>query len=185
MISPTLRSQQGAALIISMLLLTVLTLLSISAMNSAALQERMSGHLRDSQLAFESADAALRDREQWLDNQPQPPPPCASVAVGCELFDPAALDALESSDGSPWWRASDNSWWQQHGLDFIANGQDLPQSADDPRSVIELLERVPDSLVIGVAPPSSRTYYRITARGVGGSLWAQTVVQSTFVKQTD
>lgn len=186
MFSPTVaRSQQGAALIISMLLLTVLTLLSISAMNSAALQERMSGHLRDSQLAFESADAALRDSEQWLDNQPQPPAACASVSVGCVLFEPTALDTLDGSDGSAWWRASDHGWWQQHGLDFISSGQELPQSVDDPRSVIELLERVPDSLVIGVTPPGSRTYYRITARGVGGSPWAQTIVQSTFVKQTD
>jgi type IV pilus assembly protein PilX len=179
------KEQQGAALIVSLLMLTVLTLLSISAMNSAALQERMSGHLRDSQLAFESADAALRDSEQWLDAQAEPTPPCNSVSTDCPLFESSALDTLDGAAGQPWWATGGDNWWQQYGHDFIATGQDLEQTAADPRAIIEQLERVPDSLVIGVAPQSSRIYYRITARGVGGSPWAQTVVQSTFVKQAN
>lgn len=185
MSQPLINSQRGAALIVSMLVLVVLTLLSISAMNSAAMQERMSGHLRDSQLAFESADAALRDTEQWLDAQTVIASPCDGVAAGCDLFTPNAMHALDGVDGRPWWAEGNDDWWQQHGHDFIASGQDLGGNAADPRTVIEELERVPDSLVVGVAPQGSRVYYRVTARGVGGSPWAQTVVQSTFVKQAN
>ncbi len=179
------RQQQGAALIVSLLVLTILSLLSISAMQSATLQEQMSGHLRDSQLAFESADAALRDAEQWLDAQSAIPSPCGSVAGGCALFAPSALTALEGSNGKNWWSSRDALWWQQYGLEFASAGQELRQNAEDPHTVIEELARVPDSLVVGVAPQSSRVYYRLTARGVGGSPSAQTIVQSTFVKQGD
>lgn len=179
------RQQQGAVLIVSMLVLVVLTLLSISAMNSAAMQERMSGHLRDSQLAFESADAALRDTEQWLEAQTVIASPCDAVAAGCDLFTPDAMHALDGTDGRPWWVGASDDWWQQNGHDFITAGQELGGNAADPRTVIEELKRVPDSLVVGVAPQGSRIYYRVTARGVGGSPWAQTVVQSTFVKQAN
>jgi type IV pilus assembly protein PilX len=180
------KTQQGAALIVSLLVLVVLSLLSISAMNSAAMQERMSGHLRDGQLAFESADAALRDSELWLDAQVQPATPCDTVASDCDLFTTTALDALDGADGRPWWAEVDNVWWDDNGHDFIAAGTDLAATnAADPRTIIEELARVPDSLVVGVAPQGSRIYYRLTARGVGGSPWAQTVVQSTFVKQAN
>ena len=183
--SPQAHRQQGAALIVSMLVLTVLTLLSLSAMNSAALHQRVSGHLKEGQLAFESADAALRDAETWLDTLPTQTPPCSSVATDCELFEPQALYALEGAEGQPWWSQTDAAWWQQHGLDFIADGQDLAQHHDDPYSVVEELERVPDSLVVGLAPGNSWVYYRITARGVGGTERSQSVVQSTFVKPSN
>lgn len=185
MSSACYRPQRGAALIVSLLMLTVLSLLGISAMNSSTMQERMSSHLRDSQLAFESADAALRDSELWIDAQAEPLSPCNSVAVGCLLFKPPALHSLDGAAGQPWWVTEDNSWWQQYGHDFIDAGKNIEQTTADPRAIIEQVERVPDSLVVGVAPQSSRIYYRITARGVGGSPWAQTVVQSTFVKQAN
>ena len=118
-------NQRGATLIVSLLVLVVLSLLSISAMNSAAMQERMSGHLRDGQLAFESADAALRDSEQRLDTQVQPATPCDAVATGCDLFSASAMDALDGVDGRPWWAEGNDDWWQQHGHDFIATGPDL------------------------------------------------------------
>ena len=182
---PQPHNQQGAALIISLLVLTVLTLLTLSAMNSAALHQRISGHLKDGQLAFESADAALRDAESWLDTLPAQTTPCSTIATSCELFEPQALQTLEGTAGQPWWSHTDASWWQQHGLDFIADGQNLSQHHDDPYSVVEELERIPDSLVVGLSPGSSRVYYRITARGVGGTDSSQSVVQSTFVKSSN
>jgi type IV pilus assembly protein PilX len=177
--------QRGAALIVSLLVLIVLTLLSLSAMNSAGLQQRMSGHLLDGQLAFESADAALRDGEQWLDGLGADTTPCAAVTAGCELYTLDSLTDLEGTDGTPWWLEVDEAWWPAHGHDFLGAGKQLPQHRADPQIVVEELARVPDSLVVGVIPPSTRVYYRITARGVGGSPWGETVVQSTFVKQAN
>lgn len=53
-------SQQGAALIVALIFLAVLALLGITAAQTTQLEERMAGNTRDRDLAFQSAEAALR-----------------------------------------------------------------------------------------------------------------------------
>lgn len=58
--------QQGVVLIVSLMLLVVITLLGISGMRNTTLDERMAGNMRDLQLAFYSAESALREAEQQI-----------------------------------------------------------------------------------------------------------------------
>lgn len=58
--------QHGAALIVALSILLVLTLIGVSAMSTSALQERMAGNARDADVAFEAAEAGLRAGEQYL-----------------------------------------------------------------------------------------------------------------------
>src|SRR5690554_6556033 len=60
------RRQSGTALIVALIFLLVMTLIGSTAMRSATLQERMAGNARDWNLAFQSAEAALREAEQFL-----------------------------------------------------------------------------------------------------------------------
>lgn len=66
------RGQNGAALIVSLLILVVLTLLGLTAMGTATLEEKMSGNQRDHDVAFEAAEGALAqgklDIERVFDN---------------------------------------------------------------------------------------------------------------------
>lgn len=62
------RAQHGAALVIGLILLLVMTLLSITAMRGTLLQERMSGALSDQNIAFQAAESALREGEAVLGN---------------------------------------------------------------------------------------------------------------------
>jgi len=55
--------QRGIALIASMLILIIITLLGLSTMRSAGLQERMSGNQYDRNVVLEAAEAALRQGE--------------------------------------------------------------------------------------------------------------------------
>jgi Tfp pilus assembly protein PilX len=55
--------QRGVALIASMLILIIITLLGLSTMRSAGLQERMSGNQYDRNVVLEAAEAALRQGE--------------------------------------------------------------------------------------------------------------------------
>ena len=57
---------RGAALFISLVFLIILTLIGISAANVGILQERMAGNLRESNEAFQAAEATLREIEQEL-----------------------------------------------------------------------------------------------------------------------
>ena len=58
--------QQGAALVVGLVLLVVITLVGVTAMRSTTLQEKMAGNLRDSNLSFQAAEAALRACETLM-----------------------------------------------------------------------------------------------------------------------
>ncbi len=60
------RSQRGAALIVSLLLLAIVMLLATAGWQMGTQEERMVGQQRDRALAFEAAEAALRDAERDL-----------------------------------------------------------------------------------------------------------------------
>lgn len=62
-----MQRQQGAVLIVSLLLLLIMTLLGVSAMQTTTLQERMAGNTRDRAVALQASEYALRDAEVFID----------------------------------------------------------------------------------------------------------------------
>lgn len=56
--------QRGAVLLVALIMLLLLTILGAAAMRDTNLQERMAGNMRDHNLAFQAAEAALRFAEQ-------------------------------------------------------------------------------------------------------------------------
>ena len=60
--------QSGSVLIISLIVMLVLTILGVSGMKSAVLEEKMAGNVRDKQLAFQAAEATLREAEKYIDD---------------------------------------------------------------------------------------------------------------------
>ncbi|MDX1634637.1 MAG: PilX N-terminal domain-containing pilus assembly protein [Marinobacter sp.] len=60
--------QRGAALLTSLLILLVLSLLAVASMQNVSLQERMVSAVRDGQIALEAAEFAAREAELVLDN---------------------------------------------------------------------------------------------------------------------
>jgi type IV pilus assembly protein PilX len=63
-------NQHGAALIVTLLMLTVILMLGISAAQLALQGERASRNDRDRQIAFQAAEAALLDAELDIENSP-------------------------------------------------------------------------------------------------------------------
>jgi len=57
------RAQRGAVLLVTLVMLLLLTLIGLASMRLASLEERMAGNLRDRQVAFQAAEAALRAGE--------------------------------------------------------------------------------------------------------------------------
>lgn len=60
--------QQGSVLIISLVLLLLLTMVGVTGMNMTSLEERMSGNFRDHEMAFQAAEAALVEAENFIEN---------------------------------------------------------------------------------------------------------------------
>ena len=59
----TAQRQQGAALFVSLMFLIILTLIGLSAANVGIMQERMAGNVRETNEAFQNAEATLREVE--------------------------------------------------------------------------------------------------------------------------
>jgi len=59
------KHQSGVVLPVSMIMLLLLTLISVTASQVTGLEEKMAGNSRDSNLAFQAAEAALRGGERF------------------------------------------------------------------------------------------------------------------------
>ncbi len=58
------RQQQGVSLLVVLVLLIVMSVLGVAVLRSSSMQERMSANLYDRSLAFQAAEAALRNVQE-------------------------------------------------------------------------------------------------------------------------
>jgi len=56
--------QRGAALVVSLIILLIMTLIGISSMQGTNMDEKMVGNMRDREIALQAAEAALREGEE-------------------------------------------------------------------------------------------------------------------------
>jgi type IV pilus assembly protein PilX len=167
--------QQGIVMVVSLLFLLILTIIGVTAMNSSTLEERMSGNLRDRNLAFQAAESALRAGEIALRATLVNPP---TAAYGCTDKYVCPLLTSDLSSGA-------SAWNGDRAVEVT--GTTLAGVASSPKYIIEVITPVPQ-VKAGylLAPGSSLTaanaecYYRITARGIGGAASTTAVLQSTF-----
>lgn len=61
---PAVSQQRGAVLIVALIMLLLLTIIGLSSMRGTSLQENMAGNMRDSNLALQASEAALRKGEE-------------------------------------------------------------------------------------------------------------------------
>jgi type IV pilus assembly protein PilX len=170
------RRQNGAVLIISLFILLIMTLVGITSMSTTTLEEKMAGNMRDRNIALQSSEAALEDGEGWLASLGTEPADATSCgSPPCNVW---ALNILPSlADQSA-------SWWQSNAREYgTAGTKDISDVNTDPYYVVEAQAYVRDNLDTGMDPPTGRNFYRVTARGTGGSDDAKVVLQSTFVKR--
>jgi len=172
------RRQRGIALIISMLMLLILTLIGVTAMLMTVLEEKMSGNQRDRSLAFQAAESALRQGETALAVFMSANPP--SSAFNCTVANSVTTCnlAADVTTASVWSSSSAQTY-----------SPNLPNVSSQPQYLIEVLydgasqSICKPSILSGAAcqPGPFYCYYRITARGVGGSSTAVVIVQSYYI----
>jgi len=168
------KRQRGAILVVSLILLLVMTVLALAVSQSSRMQERMTGNVRDSDLSFQAAEASLRDAEDFLWRQTNQPIPCSTAP--CSVYQKDWFNGIDL-------RTQTQSWWNDKGKEYgVAGTKELTEVKRDPQVVIEELGFTPFSLTVGRGVPAGRTFYRNTARGVGGTDSAQTVLESTFTR---
>jgi type IV pilus assembly protein PilX len=165
--SAALGRQRGVSLLMSLLLLAVLSIATISAMQTAGLQERISGNTRDRTLAFNAAESALRDAEEYLRVESNLPLFDGSVAghyrknefPGLVLTRVSAGTSVDGSATEVWNDPASVAYVKARGISYGSKTgiADLPLVAEQPRYIIEMMPQ-----------DSSRPItYRITAVATG------------------
>ncbi len=64
--STPIPKQSGVVLVVSLVMLLLLTLIALTGMQTTGLEEKMVTNMRDNNIAFQAAEAALRDAEKDL-----------------------------------------------------------------------------------------------------------------------
>ncbi|PCK03657.1 MAG: hypothetical protein COA42_20200 [Alteromonadaceae bacterium] len=204
-LKPPFRRQQGATLIIALVVLAVMTVLGISTMKSATLQERMASNHRQKIIARNAAESALREAERRLAvnmtsktsiyNAIAVPGSVVMDAMGLALYSDVVLDASFSVApfhpkplSNVFTDLSDDQDWLL--LANLASSVAVENLSDEwaypPRFVIEYFgeSREPgrfasldDSAGGGDAYPQ---VFRVTAIGWSQNPNIYSVLQSTF-----
>lgn len=99
--------QRGVALIISLILLLVMSLLGVAAIRGVAMEERMAGQTYDRSLAFQATEAALRGAEKLIETKPADP-----SAAGCAVVSGLKLCSTPLASDTPRWTSSSFTGWQ-------------------------------------------------------------------------
>ena len=176
--------QEGFVLIVGLVILGLLTMLALSSMRDTTMQEKMAGASRDSGLAFQAAESALRDAENCI----------TGTTANC-AFDAVANDAHFAQDDAAFpnhntlfdattWDAIDppGAATDLAGVPSIAKGD----SADGVNYIIREASTVgggAGGADIGLCDYScseaaeSQAIYEITARGAGASGAGQSVLR--------
>lgn len=149
--------QKGVALIVSLILLMIMTLLGLAGIRGITQEERMANHSFDRSLAFQAIEAALRNVEQLIEtNKPTPTAGCSVVTTLMSCAAPIATD-------TPRWLDDNFKSWQ--ALSAVGTG-DL---AVTPEYFVEYLGNNFECRPGDSSSTTDCKRYRITARSHDGS----------------
>ena len=174
--------QQGFVLVVCLILLLVLTLIGIASVQNTALEEKMAGNDRNRELAFQSAEAALRVGESGLSQGLWST--FAGNTAGLYIVNPLSL-------AGPIWTTLD--WTNPANVGQVGGtlggatlpGSTIPIVVSQPELIIEQLVPVPapgqnlGQQQFGNGVPTVQLY-RVTALATGGDTNSQVMLQSVY-----
>lgn len=203
------RKQRGAILIISLMFLVVLTMLALTTMGGITLEERMAGQYRDLNVAFQAAEAGIRDAERDIwgtgftgftprspiisgrtgfgDGNDSPNGTCTNIgntSYGrglCYASGTGPFPAYPTVDMTD--VTSGNAIAVPYGRYTGATA--LPNVFGQPRYIIEAIWRdiVPTPTLQSLSPVAGVTnYYRVTAMGYGVNQNTRVTLQEMYLK---
>jgi len=171
-------------LIVSLILLLVMTILALSGSQAVRLQERMAGNARDTDLAFQGAEAGLRDAETYIDGLTSWPAACTNTSTtGCLMFEYGTLQPTVSP-AFDLKSQSVSAWWNVYGRDYqTATPNELAGVQRDPKFVIEKMGKDCDNDEAGMTEADCRYYFRSIAQSVGGTTTSDVRLESTYARR--
>ena len=160
-------TQRGTALVMTLVILLLLTMLGITAINTSTLEERMAGNTKDQNLSFQAAETALRAAETWVQSTIVATALNTNNANG--IYDPS-ITTTDIWDSVNW---SSTNVVTYPGVPGTPATGGLAEVDTQPKYIIEKVSTEALS-------PGTRITVRISARGTGASDTTVSMVQSTY-----
>jgi type IV pilus assembly protein PilX len=182
--------QRGIALVPALLFLITVAILGLAALSWTVMEERMVGNTKDRNLAFQAAEAGLRDAESDILQNLNAAAVFTSTCAAGLCTTPSTWPSPTSTDISQmpgiWSTPGLTRQYGQYTTVPPLVATPLPLVAAQPIYVIEKLSTIPASagrsVALGTAPPSAGgTAYRVTALGTGARAETKVFLQSTYV----
>lgn len=191
--TPMHTKQKGLVLMVALVFLLILSMLGLTAMRTNIIEEKLAGNSRDWTLAFEAAEAALRDGEKDIQS--------GTRFIGETGFNASCSNGLctVQTDGTSIWidlMSSGNAGWVYgsnigpsiaYGTYTSPSPATISTVAKQPRYIIEVIKEKGSSLgPSGYGAQGNQYVYRVTARGFGASVDASgnpvaaVTLQSTY-----
>ena len=175
--------QQGAVLVMALMMLFVLTLIGVSSISTTSMEEKMSGNTRNRHLAFQASETAASDAERFITN---------NILNPTAQFTAGGVGGLYSLGNGPSSGDAVNPvWWATPANNRIPYAQAIQDVATAPQYTIEYLGETTQAEASdieitggedGGAAGSIHTF-RITSRGTGLTNNSVVVIQSHFGKR--
>lgn len=120
-----LSPERGMTLIVALILLMAMTALGLAGLQSAVLQERMARNVMDRQVAFQAAQAALKEGEWRLRHADYTLPDAQGNCTATDCLMPQASHASQ-------WSAAR---WRRDGVAYGDSGAPIPFDTHEPPRV--------------------------------------------------
>ncbi|MFJ4495017.1 pilus assembly PilX family protein [Pseudomonas atacamensis] len=150
------KAQRGMVLLVSLVFLLLLTLIGLSSMQSANLQEKMAGSVSLRNQSFQAAEAALRVGESAVQLDSYSLAVCSGTS---QCLPPAESSSVSSagfnSTSGVTWIAAGNGFYGVQNIGTTLTAVNVPSN-------------------------TSATLYRVTAVGIAGN--SRSVVESVYAK---
>lgn len=176
----SLAKQQGASLLVSLVLMTLLVVIGLSSFKLASFSQKLEANKEDSHLARIVAESALREAEQAISSD--------DAMMTSKLN--SGVYKVTDSDTAKWQVTTTQNLWQEDGK-TITYGKDVAdidkRLSTAPLYIIEELPepeqfKEENSAVTGHGQQDRAEQYRITARGTGPSQTLDRYIQSNYVR---
>lgn len=166
--------QQGISLFLVMVFLVILSILGVAVIQSSSLSARIAGNEADRTLAFQAAEAALRDAEKDIRGACTPAT-CRATPIAPETADifqatcALGLCLPSAEGGTPVWEVKDNWTTANRVATYgrFTGATALPVVSQQPQYLIEYF-KVGEAFI-----------YRVSATGYGANSSTQVLLQTS------
>jgi type IV pilus assembly protein PilX len=178
-------NQRGVALVTSLLLLVIITILALSMFRSFGTQERIAGNLREKERALHAADSAQQYAEWWLLQGNNTAAGAVACAAGLLVATPTVGEICNQTPTQLYAVQNINSVpfpWPV-GVTYTPQGMLLvgqPAAAGNPPYFATPAFWITD---LGIAADAAGEAYQIDAYGYGSAANTVAIVESVYEVQ--